>query len=225
MQKGYIEFGFYVFGVFLIIQTIRHIKYLNTIYGAKYPLMMVGASVIYPIFAVGERGYFSKVSDYYVLSVLLWGAYIFVRLIIAFRNSDMWQSAKSGFQKGQNAANYQIGAGMFEKSSSAGKKKPVFGKAAPPPPPRPKKEKSAPVPNTAKETVVNNSAPNRKKDSTSRSACYNCRYWTGRRELLSAAGNFIEYEDVAAKCAPGGGRQHTKVSPRATCNSFEKQFG
>jgi len=224
MQNGYIEIGFYIFGVFLIAQTIRHIKYLNSFYGGKYPLMLVGASFIYPIFAVGERGYFVQISDFYVFTILLWLIYIFIRLIVAFKNSEMWQSAKSGYKRGRDLGNYQIGGQSLERSAS-GKKKAVFGRAAAPPPPRPKKETNTSVPSKAKKAVVSKSAPRTTKDSTARSACYNCRYWTGNRQLLSAAGNFIEYEDASAKCAPGGGRQHTKVSPRATCNSFEKQFG
>lgn len=67
--------------------------------------------------------------------------------------------------------------------------------------------------------------PKMKRDSTARNCCYNCQYWTGNRQLLSAAGNFIEYEDVSAKCAPGGGRQNANMNPRATCNKFSRQFG
>lgn len=225
MQNGWIEFGLYLVGVFLIVQTLRHIKYLTSFYGGKFPLIYLGISLVYPLFAVGKNGYFSKVTDFFAITAFFYLIYIAIRLVVAFRNSEMWQSAKSGYQKGRNMANYQIGGDLFKKSSSVSKKASVFGAAAPPPPPRPKKEKSSPVPSKAKETVVQNSTPKRKKDSTSRPACYNCRYWTGNRQLLSAAGKFIEYEDVDAKCAPGGGRQHTKVSPRATCNSFEKQFG
>lgn len=224
MQNGWIEFGLYLVGVFLIVQTLRHFKYLTTFYGGKYPLIYFGISIVYPIFAVGKNGYFAKVTDFYVITIFFWLIYLAIRLVIAFRNSEMWQSAKSGFQEGQNLANYQIGGDMFKSSSSGREKKPIFGSAAPPPPPKPKKEKSSSVSSKAEMPVRNSSTPKRKKDSTTRNACYNCRYWTGNRELLGAAGNFIEYEDVDAKCAPGGGRQHVKMSPRATCNSFESQF-
>jgi hypothetical protein len=225
MQNGWIEFGLYIVGVFLIVQTLRHIKYLTTFYGGKYPLIYLGISIVYPVFAVGKNGYFTKVTDFFAITVFFWLIYLAIRLVIAFRNSEMWESFKSGLQKGQNLANYQIGGDTFKSSSSGREKKPIFGSAAKPPPPRSKKETTVPAQSKAKETVVKKSGPKTKKESTARPACYNCRYWTGNRQLLSAAGNFIEYEDVDAKCAPGGGRQHTKVSPRATCNSFEKQFG
>ena len=59
-------------------------------------------------------------------------------------------------------------------------------------------------------------------DSTERKACYNCAFWTGQRSFKGAAGNFIEYLNEEAKCAPNGGRPNTNMSPRATCNKFVK---
>lgn len=219
----WIDLGLILIGVYLIVQTLRHFKYLTTFYGGKYPLIYFGISIVRPIFNESSRGYFSQVTDFYILTILCWVIYLVIRLGMAIRNSDAWE-------EGQKWRKHQIGGEFFEKhssvykSSSANKKASVFGAAAPPPPPKPKKEKSSSVSSKAEMPVKNSSTPKRKKDSTTRNACYNCRYWTGNRELLGAAGNFIEYEDVDAKCAPGGGRQHVKMSPRATCNSFESQF-
>ena len=64
-----------------------------------------------------------------------------------------------------------------------------------------------------------------KTDSTQRSCCYNCAYWTGQRSFKGAAGNFIEYEDEMAPCSPNGGRPNANISPRATCSSFTKLGG
>ena len=145
-----------------------------------------------------------------------------VHIYKAVKNSSFAEAFRSGVAKGRNAANYQIGGGLFntpgkpKKSFNFQKKQKTVNK-----------EDSEIITKTIdkKQPKTEDKTPNMKKDSTSRKACYNCQYWMGNRHLLSAAGNFIEYEDAPAKCAPGGGRQHTNVSPRATCNGFSRQFG
>ena len=164
MQNGWIEFGLYLVGVFLIVQTLRHIKYLTSFYGGKFPLIYLGISLVYPLFAVGKNGYFSKVTDFFAITAFFYLIYIAIRLVVAFRNSEKWQSAKSGYQKRAKIwLTTKLVAICSKNHLSVSKKASVFGAAAPPPPPRPKKEKSSPVPSKAKETVVQNSNPKKKE--------------------------------------------------------------
>ncbi len=229
MQNGYVEFGLYMFGVFLIAQTIRHIKYLNSLYGGKYPLLLLLASLIYPVFAAGKSGYFSKVFDYFIISFFFWLVYIAVRLIIAFRNSEMWQSAKSGFQKGQNLANYQIGGAAFGKSSSGEKKKSVFGTAAAPPPP--KKEKNISVQNTTAQQPAQPAKKEKPKQSSQKTVtpysashklCATCALWGGAREIDT--GRIVvrtEGPNVKGKCL-GGGHNNQLVPATGHCAQHQK---
>jgi hypothetical protein len=141
----------------------------------------------------------------------------FVRSLASFGQSFM-----SGFAKGVNSANYQVGGGL----KTAKESRQSFKAER-----KSKKNKDDHNINSKKESAnqgppkIEVSSVKKYTDSTKRACCFNCQYWMGNRQLASTAGNFIEYEDSPAKCAPGGGRQHANVSPRATCNSFTRQFG
>jgi len=231
MENGWIELALLAIGVFLLTKTFSYIKYLTTMYGAKYLLALLVLSFIYPIFATENGSYFTKLTNFPIYVVLLWFVFVVVRFFIS---AGIFSSMVKGFKKGQDLANYQIGGDFLNSETRNRTKKPLFGGAAPPPEntkplfKRKEKVKSETVKDedsSQKEQPMTNSSPKKITDSTKRKNCYNCRYWTGSRQLKGAAGQFIEYENIPAKCAPGGGRQHTKVDPKARCNSFLSQFG
>ena len=109
MQNGYIEFGLYILGVYLLILTFRYIKYLNTLYGGKYPLMLFSLSLIYPFFAVGKNSYFTKVTDFFMMTAFFYIAYLVIQLLMVIRNSNVWSSAKDGFQRGRILLTIKLG--------------------------------------------------------------------------------------------------------------------
>ena len=230
MENGWIELALLIIGVFLLTQTFSYIKYLTTMYGAKYPLAILVLSFIYPIFATENGSYFTKLTNFPIYVVLLWFVFVVVRFFIS---AGIFSSMVKGFKRGQNLANYQIGGDFLNNESRNRIKKPLFAGAPPPPEntkplfKRKEKNKSDTVKDeniSQEEQPMTNSSPKKITDSTKRKACYNCRYWTGNRQPKGAAGEFIEYENISAQCAPGGGRQHTKVDPKATCNSFLNQY-
>ena len=232
MQNGYIEFGLYILGVYLLILTFRYIKYLNTLYGGKYPLMLFSLSLIYPFFAVGKNSYFTKVTDFFMITAFFYIAYLVIKLLTVIKNSNGWSSFKEGFQKGQNVANYQIGD-SFLKNTGTQTKKSIFGGAPPPPV---KKEKNAPYDNVSNEKDLNVVTSQNKEAeskvnsnggvmtpfSSSVGYCATCAMWGGTREIdtsrivVRTAGPTIK-----GKCM-GGGHNNMNMTATGTCAKHQK---
>lgn len=183
---------------------------------------LVGINIVLTLMMGDGSDGFSELSNTWIgltFLTLVIGLAVFV--FQAVRNSTFAEHFMRGYNKTRRGED-QIGRNFFntEKKQS----KPSFKRNK-----KSKQDDDLPVRNEVpKETTTSKreaQGPKMKRDSTARNCCYNCQYWTGNRQLLSAAGNFIEYEDVSAKCAPGGGRQNANMNPRATCNKFSRQFG
>tara|TARA_B110000483_G_scaffold70409_1_gene87987 strand:+ start:121 stop:837 length:717 start_codon:yes stop_codon:yes gene_type:complete len=233
MQNGYIEFGLYILGVYLLILTFRYIKYLNTLYGGKYPLMLFGLSLIYPFFAVSKNSYLTKVTDFFMLTAFFYIVYLIIKLLTAIRNSNGWSSFKEDFQRGQNLANYQIGDSFLKKDTGTQSKKPIFG-GAPPPPVRKEKEvsydnisnKKDPTVSTSQnkeaKSKVNSNGGNMTPISSSVRNCATCAMWGGAREIdtsrivVRTAG-----PTVKGKCM-GGGHNNMNMTATGTCAKHQK---
>ena len=189
----------------------------------KYPFILLLIVNAIAIYMISDDGLVLSeiITAFFKMTIvsLVIGLVVFV--YNAIKNSSLAESFRSGHSKGRAAADYQIGGAA--KSSKKSASKPLFKKKSKSEPLSAQIEGNNIKQESKAKTTPNQNTVKKKKDSTKRSHCYNCRYWTGNRQLLGG-GNFIEYEDIASKCAPGGGRQHVKVEPRATCRSFEPQF-
>ena len=156
-----------------------------------------------------------------IISSIFFG---FLKLI--FRR-ETWDAAKHGYKWGRNysKSNNQSFFKSYKTSETKAPTKSFF-----------KKEKtnkvSEPIYQTGNNSNFSNENTSSKKetnnmktDSTQRRCCYNCAFWMGQRSFKGAAGNFIEYNDTPAKCAPNGGMPNANMSPRATCGKFSRLGG
>ncbi len=123
MENGWIELALLAIGVFLLTKTFSYIKYLTTMYGAKYLLALLVLSFIYPIFATENGSYFTKLTNFPIYVVLLWFVFVVVRFFIS---AGIFSSMVKGFKKGQDLANYQIGGDFLNSETRNRTKKTTF---------------------------------------------------------------------------------------------------
>lgn len=229
----YISFAVFAGCVFLWVQTFRHIRYIFSFYGAKYPLALIVLSALYGFFEavfLASSSSFTE-STIYMLAITFfcWGILVIGNLALA-----LWRNPH--FQRGMKNYN-NLGALNEDWAPKSGAK--MFGGAKPPPPPNSKTRKEKAEPRhveTAKpsesakpsgsveEEKRQNTAPANKNVplSANQNVCATCSFWTGEREIdASRVVVRVAAPNVRGKCA-GGGNNHAQVPANGHCASHDK---
>jgi hypothetical protein len=184
----YFSIGLIFLGVFLWMQALRHIKYMLTFYGLKYPVFIVFTALTYTI--ISPDKFLTAAEEFANSAFGLW----FIWLCIRFA---LWAKNDPNVQRGWKNHN-NLGAFNENWAPKGGQSK-IFGGAAPPP------ARKGHVFNKKNDTVsadpvskaekgktesVKTSRPNNdvKSDyqnrySSSMKTCATCSMWGGLREI------------------------------------------
>jgi hypothetical protein len=219
---GYLSLFLIGCGVYFLFQTLRHIKYMLTFYGLKFPLMFLGAAIIETL--ISNIGFIEGITQYVTITFGLWVIAVAIKLGWA-----LWKSPS--FQEGFNNTNYNNLD--KEKWAPSEKTKPkIFG--------------SEPAPNRKKKSTKNDSqntksAPEKRKSSeqaarpkkeaspkystpysSSMKTCSTCAMWGGDRKLdASRVVVRTTASNVNGECM-GGGHNHHQTPASGSCASHTK---
>jgi hypothetical protein len=211
--------------VYCWIQAFRHIRYLLSFYGAKYPLGICFLAVAGGLTA--GKPFTEGFVEFLFLSFSIWFALLIMKAAFA-----LWQNPD--FQRGRKNYN-NLGALNEDWAPKSKSSVQLFGGAKPPSGPKPMKKSK---PRSEETDVKANSAEPLQKESKrpktdanlkkntpyskNHKTCSTCAFWTGEREIdPSRVVVRTSAPNTKGKCA-GGGHNHAQVPASGTCSSYSK---
>jgi len=219
------EIALLVVGVFIWVMIFRHLKFLHTIYGGKYVLMLLTAATSYAVISNGE--FVVNIQNFFIFTFACWTALLLIKGVFLLVKSPNFQR---GFRNYNN-----LGALNDKWAPSEKKKSQLIGGA-----PGPKsiqrkiKKSSSTEPDTlsaGKQPKNSSDQESSAKQSESKSAtpfsknhtvCATCDMWGGKREPQpSRVVVHVRSAGERGQCM-GGGHNRAQVPATGHCSQYKK---